>query len=330
MSYRAAVIGCGGIGGFLDAPGDAKVLTHAHAYRSARDFSLTACCDIRPEAVRRFQGRWGRGIRGYTDPGELLEKEPLDVLSICADTASHASILEAALYKPGLRVIVCEKPLVATQGEFRRVSRALAAHPEKRVMMNFIRRYDPAFAVLAARLKRGDLGSPLRFSALFNKGLYHNGCHALELAERLFGPVRAIRAGSCRVRGGDLFGDFHVETRRCKGLLCAPPGLRCSLFEFDILLSGGRVRISEGGLRIEASRVRGSARYAGYREMVLERTWGGGLLSCGTHLLRHVRAHLRGRPLDPGASAAHWALSRRLLLARDALLAGRKEVDLHG
>ena len=61
--YKAAVVGCGNIGGFLDYPGDKKIVTHAHAYKAHGKFELASCCDIRQKALMDFKSRWGKGIR---------------------------------------------------------------------------------------------------------------------------------------------------------------------------------------------------------------------------------------------------------------------------
>lgn len=44
--YRSAIIGCGGIGGLSDLPGDKNIISHAYAYQSHDSFELIAGCDI--------------------------------------------------------------------------------------------------------------------------------------------------------------------------------------------------------------------------------------------------------------------------------------------
>jgi len=61
--YKAAVIGCGMIGGSCDSPEDEKIISHAHAYHNHEQFEISCCCDIDRQALLNFRQKWGEHIR---------------------------------------------------------------------------------------------------------------------------------------------------------------------------------------------------------------------------------------------------------------------------
>ncbi|MGI8406371.1 MAG: Gfo/Idh/MocA family protein [Thermomicrobiales bacterium] len=98
-TFRAAVIGCGKM-----ARG------HARAYNADPRVDLVACADIFAEAAKRFADEFGIAQR-YTDYHQMLERERLDIVSICTHHPLHApmTIDTARLAHP--RAILCEKPI---------------------------------------------------------------------------------------------------------------------------------------------------------------------------------------------------------------------------
>ena len=272
---KAAVVGCGNIAGFLDSPEDNRIVTHAHAYREHPQTELVACCDPDPEQRERFRALWGENIRGFESVAEMLEHEAIEILSICSPTLFHAEAVELALKHPSIRYVICEKPFTQTLAEFERLL-PLLQKTQKRVFINFMRRYDPSIRSAARMISGGELGTLRHFSGTFTKGLYHNGSHMLELVEHLCGPLVSITALSCRSVDGDLYGSFYLETALGRGTLNNEEGEPYALFELDIVLSRGRIRIKGSGHRIEVEAVRPSKEYAGYfnltPETVLEDT----------------------------------------------------------
>ena len=79
-TYRAAVIGCSRMGGFIDneiAPGDlASPLPYSHAacYEASERTELVACADLREDVMAGFGERYGiPKERQYTDYRELID-----------------------------------------------------------------------------------------------------------------------------------------------------------------------------------------------------------------------------------------------------------------
>lgn len=92
---RTAVIGCGKV---ADA--------HAHSYQNIENAQLTAVCDVDEKRARAFAEKYG--VRAYTSISEMIQKEKIQVASVCVPHPFHAkTCVEAA--DCGCHVIV-EKP----------------------------------------------------------------------------------------------------------------------------------------------------------------------------------------------------------------------------
>src|SRR5436190_4674216 len=93
---RTAIVGCGKV-----------ATTHALAYRALPNSEFVAVCDISTERAQRFSEQFG--IKGHTDLAEMLEREKVDVLSVCTQHTQHPVAVEIAA-DAGVHVI-SEKPL---------------------------------------------------------------------------------------------------------------------------------------------------------------------------------------------------------------------------
>src|SRR5260370_40632105 len=80
---KGAIVGCGKVGA-----------THAMAYRALPDSELVSVCDVAPERAQGFADKFQ--VRGYTDLAEMLQREKVDVLSVCTQHTQHPAAVEIA------------------------------------------------------------------------------------------------------------------------------------------------------------------------------------------------------------------------------------------
>jgi predicted dehydrogenase len=131
---RVGVIGCGGIAQMMHLPFLAE----------RRDlFSLDAICDLNPAALDAVGARFGVKAR-FHDAAALLAL-PLDAVLILSADPHAPAVLDAA--GAGKHIFV-EKPLAFTLEEIDAVEAAVAAAQVK-LMVGYMKRYDPAFIVAA-------------------------------------------------------------------------------------------------------------------------------------------------------------------------------------
>lgn len=326
VKYNAAIVGCGNIGGLLDFPKDRRVVSHAHAYSRIKDFHLICCCDLDPMKISGFKSRWGRHIRGYLDFDEMLKKESIDIISICSDTASHFRILKKVFKKDEIKIIICEKPLVETMGELELIRDIIKQHPLKRLVVNYSRRFDPSFKTVEDIISGKKLGRPLKFSASFTKGLYHNGSHMLELLGRLFGNLEDLTVLKKECEADDYYGIFYLQYNPCSGVMFNLKDTTYSDFELDIFTEKGKIQITKSGHRINVFK-RTRSLYRGYYELGLQRRLDDTLKFSTFNLMQYVHKLLRTGS-DDKLLKPHLKLSEDLLRIKEGLASKKEEIRL--
>jgi UDP-N-acetyl-2-amino-2-deoxyglucuronate dehydrogenase len=144
-SFRTALIGCGKV-----------AATHAYAWNDLPASQFVAVCDRDLQRAGALAARFS--VRPYTNLTEMLERERVQVLSICTQHVSHSESIETAA-KAGVHVIV-EKPLTA---DLDSCSRALRAAQVANIQVGVIsqrRFYEPVQRMKQA-IDAGKIGHPV-------------------------------------------------------------------------------------------------------------------------------------------------------------------------
>jgi predicted dehydrogenase len=264
------IIGCGNIAGGFDAArhGTSKPFTHAGAYHAHGGYHIAAC--VEPDEGRRtaFQQHWGV-TQAFANIEEAYEnRSRYDVISICSPTFRHADDLRTALaLKPAL--VFCEKPMTASIEESLDLARRYreAGIP---LMVNYTRRWDERVRMLAAELSRGEWGHIRAASGIYNKGLYNNGSHMLDLLTLLLGPMKVVAAGAGNA-------DMWEDDPSIPAILLSDSGvpitLNCghaadySLFELELVTERGTVKMENGGLNWQTRLAGPSPTFSGYKAL---------------------------------------------------------------
>jgi UDP-N-acetyl-2-amino-2-deoxyglucuronate dehydrogenase len=142
---RTALVGCGKVAD-----------THALAYRELPNSEFVAACSNSPQRTQAFAAKWG--VKGYADLAEMLDREKVDVLSVCTPHPQHPSAVEIAA-AAGAHSIV-EKPLAV---DLVSCDRAIAAARPAGVKLGVIsqrRWYEPVRRMKDA-IDAGKLGKPV-------------------------------------------------------------------------------------------------------------------------------------------------------------------------
>lgn len=148
---RIALIGTGFMG-----------RAHSHAWHTApRFFSLPFEIEMAvmvgrdPERTASEAARLG-WAEASTDWREVVERDDIDVVDICAPGEVHAEIALAAL-KAGKHVL-CEKPLANSVEDAERMTAAAAAAPGQVALCGFSYRRTPALALARQLIDEGRIG----------------------------------------------------------------------------------------------------------------------------------------------------------------------------
>jgi len=117
---------------------------------------VAACSPVADELA------WVRDALGvahaFGDYAQMLSHPGLDAVFLVTPTTLHADQIIAAL-KAGKHVF-SEKPLALGLAECLRVEQEAARHPQLKVMIGFVRRFDPHYRDAQAKIAAGAIGRP--------------------------------------------------------------------------------------------------------------------------------------------------------------------------
>ena len=190
-TYRAAVVGLGGIG--VGRPvtsqpypllGTAWPHSHVAAYAAYPETEVVAVCDLQEKVLERFHATWGAalpGVETYTDYREMIEKERVDILSVVTSDHRHTQIVVDAAER-GVKAILCEKPLATTIAECHTMIETCERLGVP-LTVNHSRRWKPHWIAARALCWDGPLGPVRRIAGSWTGDramLFRNGGHLID------------------------------------------------------------------------------------------------------------------------------------------------------
>jgi hypothetical protein len=305
----ALLIGCGRMGAGLGSKGPATT-SHAGVLALEAGFSLTVYDDD-PAMAQRAAKRFGVPAIARLSQSDL---ENADVAVICTPTDTHADYLKR-LIAAGVPVIVCEKP-VCNDPRGLRAAELAYRRGNSRVLVNYSRRFLPAYAAVRSTLSKLTGGQDVRAVAVrYQRGFLNNASHALDLLQVLLGwdiaTARATVTSSIADEFADdptlsLFGTWNGADLAVVGL----PKVKFSLFEVDVFLERSAVRIRDRGDVVEIGAARGGGGYYAPLQAVGVRS--NCLHGALHHLYARVRRMLRDKTVEDNFAAsvglAGWML----------------------
>lgn len=259
--YKVVIIGAGRIGAMFDRPGEKQILSHAHGFSEASGFQLKGFYDADPGKAEAAAKRWK--AQAFSDMESAMRDT--DVVCCCVPDAYHYSVLKELRNYP-LKLVIAEKPLAQTLEEALELENLYAGLP---CLVNYSRRFLREFWQLREEIPQ--YGRFLKGVGYYGKGILHNGSHMIDLLCYLFGEIRDFGSPKHKLY------DFWEEDASCDVSLYIEDGVfymnavDCSavtVFELDLLFEKARVRILDGGMKIEKYRVQKSPVFEGYYNYV--------------------------------------------------------------
>lgn len=178
--YKVLVVGCGNIGAQYDF-NSSEIQTHVKAWylNPLTDVSIF---DLNPALAVQVSKEYSCEIVADASVKTLAA---FDVVSICTPTFTHYQLLNDAL-KAKVKTIICEKPISNDRNEMLKLKKAYLKG-ESKILVNYIRRFQPAFIALSAFIK-STLGDEklTNINIRYQRGFINNCSHAFDLLEFLF------------------------------------------------------------------------------------------------------------------------------------------------
>jgi len=194
-TYRAAVIGCGRMGAFIDnevidVPGHVPPYGHTAVFTACDRTDLIACAHRRTEVMAEVGEQFDiPKERQYTDYRELIDVEQPDIVSIATQPEGRGEIVVYAA-EHGVKAIWAEKAMAASMAE---ADAMVAACEQNGVVFNLgtQQRWQPNFAKMRQIIDSGTLGAVK--SIVFNgSGLFNGSSHYYDNLLFLNGDRRAV------------------------------------------------------------------------------------------------------------------------------------------
>lgn len=262
--YKAVIVGAGRIAAGFDGPKSKHVLTHAHAYRQSSQVELIGFFDIDAARAGAAAKKWS--CQAFADLDTMCEEVNPDIVSICVPDQQHYStLLKISQHHP--RIVICEKPLTTDNSDTKKIIKLY--HRERiPILVNFSRRFDATVQKIRTDLRSGVYGKVLASTALYTKGVLHNGSHLIDLARYLFGEATTIRS-LYQVRdyeGTDATVGAFLSFEKCPQFFMVAGDERAySVFEIDILCEKKRLKLLDFGWQYTEQEIVRDPLYAGYK-----------------------------------------------------------------
>lgn len=270
---NALIIGAGSIGALKDDKFDNpnnpdKVLTHAHAFYKHSDIKIKCIIDPDLQKARKAAEKWGAEYAIATrESGIILDNMPIDIVSICSPTETHRDIVQLiceAEHKP--KVLIIEKPCGSNLNECIDIENMCSAHSIP-VIVPYIRRFIPELIDLKKFIDT--CGVIYGANIYYNRGLYRDGCHAIDFSRFLFGKFiqgcSLSGAGIPDYSKDDLTCSYRLTFEYCDNVIMhAVDGRVGSIFEMDIITDKGRFTLVDNFAKVREYGIEREPVYGNY------------------------------------------------------------------
>jgi predicted dehydrogenase len=262
-NYRAAVIGCSRMGGFIDnevvgARKHVPPYSHGAGFFACTRTDLVACADPRTDVMEKFGERYNiPKERQYTDYREMIAAENLDIVSVATQPEPRAEIV-IVIYaaEHGIKAIYAEKALSASLPEAQAMVDALTRN-NVFINMGTNRRWSVYYDKMKEIIDSGDLGALKSLIIYLNGTLFNTGSHTLDLLCRLNSdqPIEWVQAFLTNA-DGMIDGDTLSEDPQGEGIFQFANGVRAyALFtarglEVEAICEKGTVTALNDGIQL--------------------------------------------------------------------------------
>jgi len=250
--FKASVIGIGQIGYKLDFDPTRKFIwSHAKAYSCHNLIDLVAISDLNNKNCEDFSSDFP-SIKTYNNYLKMLDECEIQIISICAPTKFHLSIVsEVSKYK-SVKAIFIEKPVGNSYDECINIEKIC---DEKKIILasNYMRRWDSKYQHTKEIIKNNQLGKLQTIVAYGATSMLTSASHLIDLmlfyggdTSWVFGELQkdyVRKVSDIEDHGSVAFIKFKKEGF---GFLKALSKNDSNfMFELDILFEDGRVTITE-------------------------------------------------------------------------------------
>ena len=263
--YRVGVIASGRI-----------AREHGRGWSACEHTEIVAIADAHPEALAQYASDF-KVDSTYLDYREMMEKEDLDIISVCSWDPQHAEMtIAAAAYRP--KAILSEKPMAVSLGEGVEMMVACERNGVK-LAIGHQRRFYSCWVEARRMIEDGAIGEPLHLWSGVTAGMMNTGTHAIDFQLYALSDAKVdwVMGSVERKTDRHIFG--HRVEDRCCGMIGYSNGA-AGVFENEVTGRsplGATIHGTDGIVDVRDNSLRYmTASRAGWQEFApTERTVGG-------------------------------------------------------
>jgi predicted dehydrogenase len=218
-TYKVGIIGCGGI-----------AREHARAYGKIQNVKLVAGAELDPGRREKFAKDLGLA-NSYKNYQDMLEKESLDIVSVCTWPKTHCDAVTKAA-QSGCKGIMCEKPMATNLGEAEQMIKACKEN-NVRLAIGHHHRFDPQLAKAKELINEKVIGDVVLLWGHCSLDLMNNGSHVVDMinflnndqqADWVMGQIDTRHKRKGYVNHPDMFAEDMAM-----GTICYKNGVRATV-----------------------------------------------------------------------------------------------------
>ena len=159
-----------------------KILSHTKAIKKNKNFKLVGAVDINKKKRNIFQSIYKvKAFKSVKDCNDMK----IDLAVISTPPKFQYKIFKS-LANMNIKNIICEKPISVENSDAKKIFE-LSKKKKIKVIVNFLRRYNPAIIKLKKKLDKFKLGKVSNGYFWYKENLKYGGCHFIDLILYFFG-----------------------------------------------------------------------------------------------------------------------------------------------
>lgn len=266
----SCIIGTGRIASSLEKdPLRPKGCTHAGAYDLHPQVNLVAGADTDSQTLETFGQDWEiTPVHLYSDYQEMLDREPIDIASICAYAPERLEMSIAAL-EAGAKGLWLEKSLGCSIADGEAIQAALAKHNATAVV-DYPRRARAPYRKIKHLIDEQTFGRLQSVTCHMTHQLIHTGTHAYDVLRYWCGQALSVsgklennpqHSESIKDQGGQATIQFE------SGAVAFVSAYRKKyyIFQFDLIFDSARILIGNDIAKVYLPDT--SKHYTGFKEL---------------------------------------------------------------
>jgi len=246
MIHSCLIIGLGQIGFEYDLHDENGILTHSKAFHLHSDFEIIGAVEHNPNKRMLFAKIYQKPT--FASVKEALANLKPDLIIISVPTHLHIQILSEVLDLCTPKLVLCEKPLSFNLEESIEIVETCKRKGVE-LIVNYIRRSDPAVIEIKRMIESGKIKGPLKAHIWYSKGLFNNCSHFINLIQYWFGNFESgkIISQGRKLPSGDIEPDLYMKFEKGTAIFSSCWEESFSYYTVEILSQSGRLFYDKGG-----------------------------------------------------------------------------------